>query len=226
MLSLYVSGRTTGLVLASGDGVTHSVPIYEGYALNHAISRMDLAGRDLTEYLAKLLTERGYSFTTPAEMEIVRDIKEKCCFVRCEQDSLNDEIKYEMHNGKQITIGSERHRCTEAMFDPSLIGSELNGVHQQVYDSIMKSDSDIRCDLFGNIVLSGENTKFKGFSQRLQKELEKLCLDQFKVKITEPVTHAVWRGGSILSSLETFQISWISALEYANSGPWVMRHCI
>jgi actin, other eukaryote len=236
VLSLYASGRTTGIVLDSGDGVTHTVPIYEGYNLPHAIQRIDLAGRDLTDYMVKLLSEVGQSFASSAEREIVRDIKEKLAYVALDfegemkkysESSAEDKI-YELPDGNTVTVGNQRFRCPEALFQPLKLGKEFKGIHELTYESIMKCDVDVRKDLYGNIVLSGGTTMFPGIAERLNKEVVNLAPSTMKIKVIAPPErkYSVWIGGSILSSLSTFQTMWITKAEYDESGPGIVhRKC-
>ncbi|KAF9213670.1 Actin-2 [Podila epicladia] len=221
VLSLYSSGRTTGVVLDSGDGVTHSVPVYEGFAIPHAIQRVDIAGRDVTEHLQLLLRKAGYHFHTTAEKEIVRIIKEKTCYLplfpaKEEKDAGGKNEDFMLPDGNVIKLGAERFRAPEILFNPEIIGQEFPGIHQVVVDSISRSDMDLRKSLYSNIVLSGGSTLCKGFGDRLLLEVKKLALKDIKIKISAPPErkYSTWIGGSILASLSTFKKMWVSAEEY------------
>lgn len=235
VLSLYASGRTTGCVIDIGDGVTHIVPIYEGFALNHAIQRIDLAGRDITNYLQRLLKQKGYNFYTSAEKEIVRDIKEKLCYVALDPEKemmLSKKVtgldkKYMLPDGEMVELGIERFLAPECFFNPSVVGKELPPLDDAIIAAISECDVDLRRDLYSNIVLSGGSTMFPGFKERLSKEVKEQIPDSVDVKIMAPPErmYSVWIGGSILSSLKTFSNMWVTRREYMELGPSVIHRC-
>ena len=236
VLSLYSSGRTTGMVLDSGDGVTHMVPVFEGYSLPHCVKRLDLAGRDLTEHMISLLSEVGRSFVSSSEKEIARHIKEKLCYVALDYEeemrkydkSREGERTYELPDGNSVSIGTQRFRCPEALFKPMLMGKEAYGIHEMSFNSITSAEIDVRRDLFENIILSGGTTMYEGLSERLQKDIKSLAPSNVKVKVVAPEErkYSVWIGGSILSSLSSFQSNWIKREEYDEVGPSVVhRKC-
>lgn len=238
-LTLYAAGRNTGFSLSLGDGVVHGVPIQGLHVHRRAIFRYnDIAGSNLTDYMRTLLTERGhYELTiSSAAREIVRDIKEKLGYVALDFEeemklaasSGSLERSYTLPDESVITLNDERFRCSEALFKPSLLGLELPGIHQLLFDSIWRCPIDCRKDFVGNIVLAGGVTMCPGIADRLDKELCALAPSSLKIKIISPPERkvSVWIGGSIMASLSTFQQSWIGKEEYDECGPTIAhRKC-
>ena len=229
VLSLYASGRTTGVVLDAGDGVSHAVPVYEGFAIPSSIRRIDVAGRDVTEHLQTLLRKGGSVFHTSAEKEIVKQIKEKTSYVA--QDPKKEEkewfgagsrgnenktVTYDLPDGQKLKIGPERFRAPEILFDPELIGLEWPGLHQIVVDAINRTDMDLRKSLFGNIVLSGGSTMIKGFGDRL---LQRLAVKDKRITTFAPPErlYSTWIGGSILAGLSTFRKMYVTIDDWHES---------
>eukprot|EP01083_Nonionella_stella_P205683 748781_1 len=198
VLALYSSGRTSGSVFQSGYDASYCVPIYEGYVLPHCITKLEVGGKHVSDYLGQILAEKGYSFNE----DIIRYIKENLCYI-----SLNDTMswdneldkEYELPDGKCITIGSELSEAAEIMFHPDLIGVSGDGVHKMIYDSISKIDFDLsqRYMMYTNIVLSGGNTLFKGFEDRLRKKISALTSASIKMEIIafEYRQNSTWIGG-------------------------------
>jgi actin len=214
VLALYASGRTTGLVVDSGDGVTHYVAVYDGYSMNHSTLRVDFAGRNLTDYMFEHLSEDGVSLKSTAEKEIAKQIKEKVCYVsqnfetelkEYEKDP-SKKIEYELPDGTKIKVGDLRIRTPECFFRPSILGFDVPGIHKKIQECVNRCDLDVKKDLWENIILSGGSTMFEGMQDRLTKELSGLLNNQTKLKIIAPVErkYSIWIGGSVLAAMATF----------------------
>jgi len=234
VLSLYASGRTTGVVLDSGDGVTHAVPVFESFALTHAITRIDVAGRDVTNYLQRLLRRAGYAFHTSAEREVVREMKERVCYVA--KDPLQEEeamrkrsggmVQYKLPDERVINLGAELFTAPELLFRPEHMGSEYMGIAECLTAAIQKSDLDVRKTLYSQIVLSGGSTMFKGFGARLLSEVIALAPPQeIKVRMQAPPERkfSTWMGGSVLASLSSFKNLWVTMEEYEEKGAAIIH---
>ena len=238
VLSLYATGRTTGVVLDIGDGVSHTVPVFEGYSLPHAIGRVDLAGRDVTAHLARLLLERGVRLQGAAELEIVRTLKEKLCYVaegdyaaalQAAERGNDHEQAYELPDGQVISVGSELFRAPEILFKPAEAGLEVPGIHHLLGDTISKCDVDLRKQLHENIVLSGGSTMLAGLLERLRREVVEVAPPSVRVKVVAPPErkYSVWIGGSVLANMATFQQMWMTKEEYNEYGPGrVHQRCL
>lgn len=193
-LGLFSTGRTTGLTLDVGHGLTQTVPIFEGFPLRHASLRFDLGGIDLTEYLKQLLSNCDIiKFNTIGGLKILNGIKEKLCQAKLSMNENNDShIEYTLPDRKVIKIGNETYQCVEALFNPKLINKTYCGIHEAIQNSYEKCDDYIKQLLSENIVLSGASTMFKNLKTRILNELTLIE----NVKICDPSERkfSVWIG--------------------------------
>ena len=230
VLALFASGKTSGIVLDLGESVSRAVPVYEGYALTHAISSWNFAGREITEYLVQAFAGCKIPYFAEHPTDVMTDIKHNICYVALDFEQENEkaltDVSYELPDGSLINIGCERFKCTEELFNPNL--DSHSGIHEQVFNSIRKCDMDIRKDMFSNIILAGGTTMFKGLPERVEKELSILAPSNVKINVAAPPfrKYSVWLGGSLLSSLSSFEPMWISCKEYDEIGPSIVhRKC-
>lgn len=179
-----VSGLSSGVVVDSGDGVTHIVPVYESTVLNHLTRRLDVAGRDVTRNLIALLLRRGYALNRTADFETVRQIKEKLCYVsydleldqKLSEDTTVLVESYTLPDGRVIRVGSERFEAPECLFQPHLVDVEQPGIAEFLFNTIQAADVDIRSSLYKAIVLSGGSSMYPGLPSRMEKEIKQLWL--------------------------------------------------
>ncbi|KAL5963665.1 Actin cytoplasmic 1 [Taenia solium] len=222
-LALYAAGKTTGLVLDIGHGVTHTIPVLEGNNIYPGVFSTDVAGEDLTEYLQKLTERKDH-----CEL-----LKEKLCEVSLTPEKIESSpiVKYTLPDGEVIVLGSERFQCPEALFKPGLLKKEVGclAVQDAVYHSVQRCDRDTRRELYANIVLAGGSSMFRNLETRLIREISTIAQSSYKVYVSAPPEggkYSSWLGGSILASLSTFQKMWITKQEYNEWGPNIVhRKC-
>ena len=230
VLSLFSTGKTTGIVVECGEGVSYTVPVFEGYALPHAIHKLDIAGQDVTNELIRQLREDAVP-VTQNHFEYVREMKEQMCSVALNyeqavhgRDPLNEEQRsYELPDDKgiiQVDHG-KRFRSTEIIFNPKLVGSEENGLASIAYRAIEKCDADLKINLYNNIVLAGGSTMMPGFHERFDYEIKNWAKNSTKTEINVSADlhrkYAAWMGGSMIASFSTFCDMTIKREEYENT---------
>ncbi|XP_076658271.1 actin-related protein 2 isoform X1 [Halictus rubicundus] len=244
VLTLYAQGLISGVVVDSGDGVTHICPVFEEYALPHLTRRLDIAGRDITMHLIKLLLLRGYAFNHSADFETVRMMKEKLCYIGYnieteEKLALETTVlveSYTLPDGRVIKVGGERFAAPEALFQPHLINVEAQGIAELVFSTIQAADIDIRSELYKHIVLSGGSTMYPGLPSRLEREIKQLYLQRvlkndtsklskFKLRIEDSPRRKdmVFMGGAVLAEITKDRDVWITREEYEEKGLNVLK---
>lgn len=220
-LSLYNAGLTSGIVVDCGESATDIVPIIECFTIQHCIKRIKVAGKQVSDYLKLLLNQQGIVLSSNNEREVLRDIKEQIGFVRGRPSPGDDDEKpFLVPEGQQIMIGRPRYQSAEALFDPSLVGVKSHGIAKMTSEVIETIDEDIRNELSSRILLSGGTTLYSGFIDRFEKGVMITNQTSARPSFYSPANrkNAVWVGGSLLSSSDSFEELSISRSEYSETG--------
>jgi len=180
--------------------------------------------------------------STTAESDFCGRMKEEVCYVSNVPTGESDydvgsggasgggsgdtpKAQYQLPDGQVIDLSNERHRASEVLFQPSLIGSEEKAVHDVLLTSILQSDMDLRSTLFSNVVLAGGSTLLPGMGDRLLYEVRKKAPERTRIRISAPPERkeSAWVGGSILASLATFKNMWVTRSEYEEYGSSILH---
>ena len=227
VLSVLATGSVQGLVIDSGHANTYVVPVIEATSIPDASLSTDLAGLYLDERLIAALKETGHELTGSSAKYIVQDIKAKSCYVAedfsAEYETKTEDFSYEMPDGQIIKIQTDRFKTPEVLFDPSRDGFYEDGVVRMAVKSILKCDKYIQNDLYQNVVLTGGTTLLRGYPERFRKDLKGLVDHPVKVVAPPERGSLAWIGGSILTSLSSFEKAWITKEDYDEIGPAIVH---
>ena len=245
VLSLYARGMMSGVVVDVGDGVTHIIPVYEGSILTHLAQRLDIAGRDVTEHLAKLLFVHGYPIDAQGEFSLLQHLKENYCYVASDpskESKLATETtvlikRHVTSNGRCIRLGEERFQAPEILFQPEICkDTEAKGISDSVYNIINQANVDLRSEFYRSIVLSGGTTLLNGFGARISKDLKKFykqkvlqsrdSTDKIKIKVhsTQGREFSVFTGAAVLADIMKDRDDfWLTRSQWEAEGPAVIH---
>lgn len=247
VLVLYAQGLVTGVVLDSGDGVSHVIPAFEGVVMERSIQRLNVAGRHVTTRLVDLLQAAGHNMHATANFDTVRQIKERLCYIALDPVKERELAlqttclmdTYTLPDGRKLKLGRERFEAGEVLFDPELVDVTGKGLHEMLVESITSCDIDLRTDFYRHIVLSGGTTMFRGLPSRLEREVKNHWmktkgtdaggLDRMrkqKIKIEDPPRRKdmVFIGGAVLANLMAEQDDfWTTKEDWDESGAACLR---
>jgi len=226
-LALFGTGAEDGVVLDCGDGVTHCVPVVDGAPIKHAAARLEVAGRDVTDYMVKLLAEDDiFLSSSTSERDIVEAIKEHLSYVALDYNAENGKPRdavaasYTLPDGEVVRPTRARFQASELLFTPSIVGKDTAGVSRLIAEAVAAAG---RPDVARNIVLVGGSARMTGFADRVRTDLAKLGVGGANVVCPENPQTFAWLGGSVLAGKHAeFCDMCISKKQYDEFGPSIL----